>query len=130
MQIRDSQVVRYALPGIETSQQMEISFRSVNFLHKRRNYYCIFRQLGGGKECLLCLLALHIVLMPKWHIWGWHILFLFSFLCCWLFSPLHVQPELKSRNASCLLGQGLLEQHCSVLFYSLSNPRHLFFSYL
>lgn len=70
MQIRDSQVVRCALPGIETSQQMEISFRSVNFLHKRRNYYCIFRQLGGGKECLLCLLALHIVLMPKWHIWG------------------------------------------------------------
>lgn len=63
MQIRVSQVIRVvsqssSLPGTEMSLQMEISFINGNFIYKRGNLYFIFRQLHGGKELSLPLLAL------------------------------------------------------------------------
>ena len=49
----------------------------------KRNLYPAFRQKGGGKRVPLCLLSLNCfhlktILMPKWHILGWHILLPFS----------------------------------------------------
>ena len=38
--------------------------------------------------------------------------------------------ELQSRKVDCLLGRGLLEWHFSVLLYSVSDSRRLFFSYV
>ena len=53
----------------------------------KRNLCPAFRQMEEGREPFLSLLfpnylQLKIILMPKWHIWGWHVLIPFRYILC------------------------------------------------
>ena len=66
-----------SLPGMAEGAplQMEISFRSGNFIDKREIYVLLLGRLGEERDPFLCLLFLNcfqlkIILMPKWHMLG------------------------------------------------------------